>query len=413
MAKILENQVQDHHRHQQHWGQDSIRKKARFLYLVLGIVLLIVYVILAKKHFFEHYGIVVPAFGLSNLTNSEDTDAVAMAKEGMLLPEVEMEGSSKKKKKKKSKKKQHKHSDDDLFTNDLACDDGSYSKRTLQRAYELPFAAMFVDTKGQNKYEASDVILVNSTAYAVCDNSWAISSFGDDLRPFSSNNVQIGDPNRESEDSGYEALFYDDGTFYVLRESVFHKHDEEYHAVIEELAITPDGNDYSVLESCSSEFAFEGDSKGFEGVLKIHDTSNELVVLGLCEGNHCSESRKFNTGHGEFVVMKKTVNETDGSCIWSTLGKLHIPSSANFKDYSAATLDHATGKVAISSQEESAIWVGQLLGRDETTGLWNIESLKFDPDQGEVYSFPKNDACETIYCNIEGKCVCASHFCIA
>ena len=42
------------------------------------------------------------------------------------------------------------------------CDDGVYSKRTLQRAYELSFAALFKDTKGQKKYEASDVILVGS-----------------------------------------------------------------------------------------------------------------------------------------------------------------------------------------------------------------------------------------------------------
>lgn len=142
-------------------------------------------------------------------------------------------------------------------------------------------------------------------------------------------------------------------------------------------------------------------SKGFEGVLSLHDTSNELVVLGLCEGNHCSQSRKFDTGHGEFVVMKKTVAEDGSSCQWSTIRKLKIPSSANFKDYSAATIDE-TGRVAISSQEESAIWVGQLHGKDPETGLWDLDSLEFDEDKGDIFSFPKNDNCETIYCNIEG-----------
>lgn len=36
-----------------------------------------------------------------------------------------------------------------------------YSKRTLKKAYEMPFAALFVDNRGQKKYEASSVIVVS------------------------------------------------------------------------------------------------------------------------------------------------------------------------------------------------------------------------------------------------------------
>jgi hypothetical protein len=36
-----------------------------------------------------------------------------------------------------------------------------YSKRTLKNAYEMPFAALFPDNKGQKKYEASSVIVVS------------------------------------------------------------------------------------------------------------------------------------------------------------------------------------------------------------------------------------------------------------
>jgi hypothetical protein len=79
------------------------------------------------------------------------------------------------------------------------CSDGLYSKRTLQRAYELPFSALFPNPKGQNKFEASSVIVVDDYSYAVCDSSWAISKFGRSLTPFSPHNVQIGDPNREPE----------------------------------------------------------------------------------------------------------------------------------------------------------------------------------------------------------------------
>jgi hypothetical protein len=284
------------------------------------------------------------------------------------------------------------------------CTDGKYSKRTLKRAYELPFAALFKDTKGQKKYEASSVYLVDGNVYAICDNSWSVYRFGDNLVPFEAGNLLIGDPERETEDSGYEALFYDSGQFYVLRESVLHESTQSYHAIIEELSLGED--DYSVVDTCSSEFEFEGDSKGFEGAIPLTDTNHELAVLGLCEGNHCSEKRKFDVGHGEFVVMKKTTttDKDDGSlslCQWSTIAKLKIPSSASFRDYSAATMD-AKGRVAISSQEDSAVWVGQLLGQDPTTGLWDLDKLEFDANVGDIYEFPKNDNCETIYCNVEG-----------
>lgn len=63
--------------------------------------------------------------------------------------------------------------------------------------------------------------------------------------------------------SGYEAIFHDNGIFYVVRESVEIAEEEEgirrtrsYHAIIEELAIS--GGDYEVLAACPSEFEFEG-----------------------------------------------------------------------------------------------------------------------------------------------------------
>ncbi|CAB9514412.1 expressed unknown protein [Seminavis robusta] len=359
---------------------EEMKRRTRIAYMVLGAVLLCIYFILLKKHVFpmfmrRHHE--DPAVSMEgdirggSLRVDDRDDIVVTSSPGFLQP----------------------------FTGEQDCNDGFYSERTLQRSYELSFAALFKDTKGQKKYEASDVILVDGYAYAVCDNSWAISAFVDDLRPFSPENKQIGDPNRETEDSGYEALFHDNGTFYVLRESVFHVEKGDFHAIIEELTLGKD--DYEIQAACRSEFVFEGTSKGFEGVLPIRDISNELVVLALCEGNHCSESKKFDRGHGILVAMKKTVAEDGVTCRWDTIRQVNIPSSANFKDYSAITMDEA-GRVAISSQEDSAIWVGTLLGKDERTGLWDLDTLHFDQEGGTVYSFPKNDNCETIYCNIEG-----------
>ena len=126
-----------------------------------------------------------------------------------------------------------------------------------------------------------------------------------------------------------------------------------------------------------------------------------MVILGLCEGNHCSEKYKNDRGNGQVVVMRK--ENHDGSllgCQWQTVKILDIPSSAFFKDYSALTAS-SSGKIGISSQEESQFWVGQLLGQNDE-GLWDIDAMTFDAEKGTLYDFPKNDNCETIYCNIEG-----------
>jgi hypothetical protein len=285
-----------------------------------------------------------------------------------------------------SKKEHGKHGD---------CSDGTYSKHTLQLAYELPFAALFRNNRGQKKYEASSVIAVGENVYAVCDSSWSISKFDRNLEPFGPSNLQVGDPSREPEDSGYEALFYDGGSFYVVRESV--NLGESYHAIIEELSLS--ATDYEVVQACPSEFEFEGNSKGFEGAVSIRDLKNELVVLGLCEGNYCSEKYKNDKGHGRVVAMKKQEG-ADGTCTWNTIKTIKIPSSANFRDYSAMSMD-SKGRMAITSQEESQLWVGSMLGQTDG-GLWDIDALKFHSTDATVYDFPKNANCETVYCNIEG-----------
>lgn len=140
-------------------------------------------------------------------------------------------------------------------------------------------------------------------------------------------------------------------------------------------------------------------SKGFEGAVAIHDANDELVVLGLCEGNYCSESRMDETGNGRVVAMKKVIQ--DGSCIWSTIRQVKLPSSANFHDYSDIALDQKNGRVAITSQEDSQVWIGQLIGRKEND-LWDIDALEFDDGGAKVYDFPKSNKCKTVYCNIEG-----------
>lgn len=140
-------------------------------------------------------------------------------------------------------------------------------------------------------------------------------------------------------------------------------------------------------------------SKGFEGAISIRDTNNELVVLGLCEGNYCSEKYKKSVGQGRVIAMKKVTNG-DGTCMWKTIKILNIPTSAAFRDYSGMSMD-SNGRVAVTSQEESQLWVGRLVGQKDG-GQWDLDELDFDSSVAKVYDFPKNDKCQTVYCNIEG-----------
>ena len=292
-----------------------------------------------------------------------------------LVTSLPILGSGKKNKKKK-------HHDDDDHKNECESDP-KYSKRTVKTAYELPFAALFRHNRGQKKFGASSVTIVDNTVYAVCDSSFAISKFDDSLLPFSSDNVQIGSPERDGDvESGYEAIFHHEGSFYVVRESVLHHEhgsdDDEvggdenedepdgsdknhsFRAIIEELVLGED--DYTVQSQCSSEFEFEGASKGFEGAVGFPDATGELYILGLCEGNHCSETRKADVGNGRMVLMRKKVgDDVPGGCVWETLRKIKIPSSAAFIDYSAIDIA-GDGRAVITSQENSALWLGQVTG---------------------------------------------------
>ena len=300
--------------------------------------------------------------------------------------------------------------------------DTMYSKHTVKTGYERPFAALFKDNKGQNKFEASSVTIVGDSAYAVCDSSYAIAKF-DDALPFSDENKMIGSPERDGDvESGFEAIFHHKGLFYVIRESVLHHHHDDdnieeeeededsieaddkhsFHAIIEELELGDDN--YTVKAECMCEFEFEGTSKGFEGAAGFPDATGELYILGLCEGNHCSEERKADAGHGRMVMMKKnTISDPDDpegvNCVWETVRMIHIPNSAKFIDYSAIDIT-ADGRVAITSQENSALWIGYVEGIEN--GVINPETFEFVQDSGETYQFPKSNDCHTVYCNIEG-----------
>lgn len=252
---------------------------------------------------------------------------------------------------------------------------------------------------------ASDVIRVGEQYYVVCDSSWDILRLDERLPLLSSKNEVLSpDPASFSipagEDSGFEVIMHDASSpadFYVFRESI--KNDKDtYDAHILKVQLNATG--YAVEEVCESEFTFEGDSKGFEGGVSLRGSDGVLYLLGLCEGNFCSETHGKEVGNGRVVVMaRQDAVDADSRCTWKTVRVLELPKSVAFVDYSAIAIHHATQSVALTSQENSQLWIGKLAGGAD--GAFDPAAAAFS--EGKVYDFPRSDdGCEAIYCNVEG-----------
>ena len=54
--------------------------------------------------------------------------------------------------------------------------------------------------------------------------------------------------------------------------------------------------------------------------------------------------------------------------------------------------NHAIGKLAIVSQEDAAIWVGD----------FDIDDIDFKSQNGEIFHLPRDNDCRVQYCNAEG-----------
>lgn len=177
--------------------------------------------------------------------------------------------------------------------------------------------------------------------------------------------------------------------FYVTREALKHEGTQHYHAQI--IQIYLNGENYTHIETCLTEFEFMSGNKGFEGMVLWRD-SKEMFLIGLCEGNYCKGGEEGKQrGNGRMVVMKKSYSS--GNCLWVTLKTIKIPPEVTFQDYSAATL--YGDALAITSQEDSKLWIGRILFSSSPFEIKILEG-------GKIFNFPRDDNCNLVYCNIEG-----------
>jgi hypothetical protein len=142
-------------------------------------------------------------------------------------------------------------------------------------------------------------------------------------------------------------------------------------------------DDFKYLKDRSVDFTFKSGNKGFEAAAHVRRNGKDYL-LALCEGNKCKCGNKGREpGGGRVQLFEKKRNR------WQHFRTIALPSSLPFVDYSGMSLDH--GRVAIVSQENSMLWIGQF---DEDGWEWR--------DAGQLYEFPRSEDGAIRYGNIEG-----------
>jgi hypothetical protein len=142
-------------------------------------------------------------------------------------------------------------------------------------------------------------------------------------------------------------------------------------------------NDFKYLEDRPVDYPFESSNKGFETVAHVRRNDKDYL-LALCEGNKCKSGNKGRKpGGGPVQVFKRSSKQ------WQHSGTIPLPSALPFVDYPGMSIDR--GRVAIVSQVNSMLWVGQF---DEAGWRWH--------DAGQRYEFPRSENGSIRYSNIEG-----------
>lgn len=251
---------------------------------------------------------------------------------------------------------------------------------------EAKFYKLFTGYDSGDDFEASGVKVVGNYFYAIFDNRYKIGKVLNTL-PINSNSNSLLSSGSGS--SNFEAITYDNyGTpnFYVADEN--ESHNGAYSPKIYEY--DADMNLQSTTWAPYS-FTSANSNKGFEGLVWVR-RNNTDYLLGLCEGT------------GVIVVMVQDGNN------WDLVSTFNMPTGTGMTDFSDIDIS-STGRVAVTSQESSKVWIGQL-----SSTSWAFT------DGGIVYNFPTGDAngnvgagSNVLYANVEGvsfitdtKIVCTS-----
>ncbi|PZS21654.1 MAG: hypothetical protein DLM60_05990 [Pseudonocardiales bacterium] len=183
----------------------------------------------------------------------------------------------------------------------------------------------------------------------------------------------IGGHGKDYEDIAYDRVAR---RFYVLIEA--QPYGAQFMATVEEY-----DEQFRMVSSMPLDFPLVRPNKGLEGLTCIR-RDGKTHLLGLCEGNRCKAGSAGRTpGGGRIQIF------VNGADRWTRVGTIRLPETLRFRDYSGLSV--AEDRIAVVSQESSALWVGQFAAES-----WKLA------DEGTIYRFPRDEAGKKLYCNVEG-----------
>jgi len=246
---------------------------------------------------------------------------------------------------------------------------------TLKLVCERKIRELIPGDERTNRCEASGVLVRGRHFFVVFDDRSEIARIANDLQPNGDNGL-FG---MERADIGFEGITYNDATqrFYLLVEARKHK-SGVYRAEIFEY-----DEEFAYRKHRMLDFPFKSSNKGFEAVAHVRRDGTDFV-LALCEGNKCKSGDKGRKpGGGRVQLLEKKKKR------WAHRDTIELPESLPFVDYSGMSIED--DRVAVVSQENSMLWVGQF---DEAGWTWR--------DTGQLYWFPRTEDGAVQYGNIEG-----------
>jgi hypothetical protein len=245
----------------------------------------------------------------------------------------------------------------------------------LKLVRESKISDLIPADQSTRRWEASGVLVMPPHFFVVFDDRTEIARLADDLRPSRENGLA----GMAEAVGGYEGITYNAflKRFYLLVESSKRSKGRHQASLVEY------DHEFKYLKDRPLAFTFQSENKGFEAVAHVRRNDRDYV-LALCEGNKCACGAKGRKpGGGRVQVFEKKRKK------WRHADTIALPPTLPFVDYSGMSLDR--GRVAIVSQENSMLWVGEF---NEADWTWR--------DAGQLFEFPRSDGGEILYGNIEG-----------
>ena len=227
------------------------------------------------------------------------------------------------------------------------------------------------------RLEASGVLAMDGLFYVIFDNLPHIACIDPELSRTARGNRMI--VQERGLRSGFEDIAHDSlsGRFYVLIESL-HRGRGTFMAAVQEY----DAN-FRFAGRAWLDFPLDRPNKGLEGLTCVY-RDGQAYLLGLCEGNRGKGGAEGRVpGGGRVQVFRR------GQRQWDRVAKIRLPETVLFQDYSGIAV--ADGRIAVVSQESSALWVGSL-----APDGWEVT------DAGRCYALPRSADGSIVYGTAEG-----------